>query len=258
MGATKEPPRPPDRREGRHPEWRNAMVGTLTFLNKEGGWLGTIDPGAAPPEHVGDGKEGFWFVMDRELATVKAPYSSACCDGISDGAWDFVPWLSKNTDPLTLDFYHATGYYSMVSADMVEPGKTHAARCRTWLSHACSRVKPEDGAAAALLKAMEKRRRDPALGGAAQERLDKSITCLSPQSIPDGRSPALAREASDWQRGDRSGLRPDHQGPDGQPGHALEPAHRLAHHHPAFPPQIHRQRLEKVLGSDLRKNLNPA
>ena len=175
VDATQEPP-PPDRRKGRRLEWRNAMVGTITFLDKEGERLGTIYTGAAPPEHSGDGKEGFWFVMDRELATVKALYPKACYDGISDGARDFVPWLSKNTDQLTLDFYHATGYLSTVSGDMVETGKGHTTRRTTWLSNACSRLKHEDGAAAALLKAMEKRRRDPALGGAAQERLDKSIT----------------------------------------------------------------------------------
>ena len=171
-----EPPPAPDRRKGRRLEWRNAMVGTITLLNKEGERLGTLYTGAAPPEHSGDGKEDFWFVMDRELAAVKALYPNASYDGISDGARDFVPWLSQNTDRLTLDFYHGTGYLSTVSGDMVEEGKGHAARRKAWLGKACSRLKHEDGAAAALLKEMEKRRRDPALGEAARERLDKSIT----------------------------------------------------------------------------------
>ena len=174
--AAQEPAPAPDRRKGRRLEWRNAMVGTITFLNKEGERLGTIYTGAAPPEHSGDGKEGFWFLMDRDLAAVKALYPNATYDGISDGARDFVPWLSKNTDRLTLDFYHATGYLSTVSGDMVEAGKGHAARRKAWLGKACSRLKHEDGGAAALLKEMEKRRGDPALGGAARERLDKSIT----------------------------------------------------------------------------------
>jgi len=38
------------------------------------------------------------------VATAKVIYPKACYDGISDGARDFVPWLSKNTDQLTLDF----------------------------------------------------------------------------------------------------------------------------------------------------------
>jgi hypothetical protein len=67
---------------------------------------------------------------------------------------------------------------STVSGDMVEAGKGHGARRKAWLGKACSRLKQEDGAAAALLREMEKRRRDPALGEAARERLDKSITYL--------------------------------------------------------------------------------
>ena len=63
-------------------------------------------------------------------------------------------------------------------SDMVEAGKGHGARRKAWLGKACSRLKHEDGAAAALLREMEKRRRDPALGEAARERLDKSITYL--------------------------------------------------------------------------------
>jgi len=166
----------PDRRKGRHLEWRNAMVGTITFYNKEGERLGTIYTGAAPPEHSGDGKEDFWFLMGRDLAAVKALYPKACYDGISDGARDFVPWLTKHTDQLTLDFYHATGYLSTVSGDMVLGGKGHAGRQKHWLSKACSRLKHEDGAAAALLKAMEKCRRQPALSETVRERLDRSIT----------------------------------------------------------------------------------
>ena len=165
-----------DRRKGRRLEWRNAMVGTITFYNKEGERLGTIYTGAAPPEHSGDGKEDFRFLMERELATVKAHYPKARYDGISDGARDFVPWLTRHTDQLTLDFYHGTGYLSTVSGDMVEGGQGHAARKKAWLSKACSRLKHEDGAAASLHQAMEQRRRHPALGETARERLDKSIT----------------------------------------------------------------------------------
>ena len=176
-GEQTPPPVPAaDRRKGRRLEWRNAMVGTIALYNKEGARLGTIYTGAAPPEYSGDGKEDFWFLMDRELATVKALYPKARYDGISDGARDFVPWLTENTDQLTLDFYHGTGYLSTVSGDMVKAGKGHAARQSQWLSKACTQLKHEDGAAAALLKAMEQRRRDPALSGTARERLDKSST----------------------------------------------------------------------------------
>lgn len=174
-GAARQPKRA-DARKGRRLEWRNAMVGTISFYNKEGERLGTIYTGAAPPEYSGDGKEDFWFLLEQELAGVKAHYPKACYDGISDGARDFVPWLTQHTDQLTLDFYHAAGYLSRVSGDMVEGGKGYAARKAQWLSKACHQLKHEQGAATALLTAMEKRRRLPSLSETVQARLDKSIT----------------------------------------------------------------------------------
>jgi hypothetical protein len=168
-----------DRRKGRRLEWRNAMVGTLTFYNKDGERLGTIYTGAAPPEHSGDGKEDFWFLMERELAVVKARYPDACYDGISDGARDFVPWLTKHTSQLTLDFYHGAGYLSGIAGDMVERGKGHAGRQQQWLSEACSQLKHEAGAAARLLQEMERRHAHAEtgeLGEMALIRLEKAVT----------------------------------------------------------------------------------
>ena len=177
VAGTKETlPPPTDGRKGRRLEWRNAMVGTIALYNVEGERLGTIYTGAAPPENSGDGKEDFWFLMERELATVKALYPKAQYDGISDGAQDFVPWLTKNTDRLTLDFWHAAGYLGTAAGAMVEAGKGQAARQSQWLSKACSQLKHEDGAAGTLLKAMKKRRQHSLLGEGAGKWLDKAIT----------------------------------------------------------------------------------
>ncbi len=175
-GAKEIPPVPQDLRKGRRLEWRNAMVGTIAFYNKEGERLGTTYMGAAPPEHSGDGKEDFWFLMERELATVKALYPKAQYHGISDGAHDFIPWLTKHTDKLTLDFWHGIGYLSTAAGSMVEAGKGQSARQNQWLTKACSQLKHEDGAAETLLKAMKKRRLHSTQGEAAEQRLDKAIT----------------------------------------------------------------------------------
>ena len=175
-GAREIPPAPQDQRKGRRLEWRNAMVGTIAFYNKKGERLGTSYTGAAPPEHSGYGKEDFWFLMEREIATVKALYPEAQYHGISDGAHDFIPWLTKHTDQLTLDFWHGTGYLSTAAGGMVEAGKGQAGRQHQWLTKACSQLKHEDGAAGTLLKAMKKRRRNATLGEVAGERLDKAIT----------------------------------------------------------------------------------
>jgi hypothetical protein len=118
----------PDARKGRRLEWRTAMVGTIAFYNKAGERLGTIYTGCAPPEHSGDGKEDFWFLMERDLAVVKARYPKARYDGISDGARDFVPWLKENTGALVLDFYHAAGYLAGAAAAMVSSGPGHKKR----------------------------------------------------------------------------------------------------------------------------------
>ena len=168
--------KPRDRRKGRQQDWRVAMVGTITFYNKAGDRLGTIYTGCAPPEIPGEGKEDFWFLMERELATVKARYPDAAYHGISDGARDFIPWLKANTDQLTLDFYHATGYLSGAAAGMTFAGKGQQQRTAAWLTAACHQLKHEDGAAAALLAEMKDRLASGRQGVQAGERLEKAIT----------------------------------------------------------------------------------
>lgn len=175
------PPEPasgarPDRRKGRRLQWRTGMVGTIAFYDKEGERLGTIYTGCAPPEHSGDGKEDFWFLMERDLAAVKARYPKARYMGISDGARDFVPWLKENTDGLVLDFYHATGYLGGAAAAMVPGGAGHKQRTADWLTKACHDLKHEDGAPARLCEEMQSRKDMTPLSAASEELLHKAIT----------------------------------------------------------------------------------
>jgi len=168
-----------DRRKGRRLEWRTGMVGTIAFYNKEGERLGTIYTGCAPPEHSGDGKEDFWFLMERELARVKARYPKARYDGISDGARDFVPWLEENTGELVLDFFHATGYLGGAAPAMVSSGPGHQKRTADWLTRACHDLKHQDGAAARLCADMKSRQKTTLLSAASAELLQKAITYFS-------------------------------------------------------------------------------
>lgn len=165
-----------DRRKERRLEWRVAMVGTIAFYDKEGERLGTIYNGCAPPEHSGDGKEDFWFLMERDLAAVKARYPKARYDGISDGARDFVPWLEENTGELVLDIYHAIGYLGEAAAAMVASGAGHKKRTEAWLTQACHDLKHEDGAAARLREEMISRQASAPLSEASAEQLQKAIT----------------------------------------------------------------------------------
>lgn len=146
-----------DRRKGRSQEWRVAMVGTIAFYDQEGNRHGTMYTGCAPPEQSEDGKEDFWFLMERDLAVIKARYPAAKYIGISDGARDFVPWLQKHTDVLMLDFWHAAGYLSGAAAKMVAGGAGQKKRALIWLEKACHELKHEVGAAARLLDEMKTR-----------------------------------------------------------------------------------------------------
>jgi hypothetical protein len=170
------PVKPRDQRKGRRHEWRVAMVGTITFYNKAGERLGTIYTGCAPPEVPGEGKEDFWFLMERELATVKARYPKAVYHGISDGARDFVPWLKANTDKMTLDFFHAAGYLSGAASGMVAAGKGQERRTSQWLTAACHQLKHADGAAAQLLAEMQSSLVSGHQSLLAGERLEKAVT----------------------------------------------------------------------------------
>jgi len=169
----------PDRRRERRLEWRTGMVGTIALYNKAGERLGTIYNGCAPPEHSGDGKEDFWFLMERDLAAVKARYPKARYEGISDGARDLVPWLQENTGELVLDFYHATGYLGNAAAAMVASGAGHRKRTESWLTQACHDLKHEDGAAARLCAEMQSRQAGATLSDASAELLQKAITYFS-------------------------------------------------------------------------------
>lgn len=166
----------PDRRKGRRLEWRTGMVGTIAFYDQEGKRLGTIYTGCAPPEHSGDGKEDFWFLMERDLAMVKARYPRSRYLGISDGERDFVPWLQANTDGLVLDFYHATGYLGGAAAAMIASGPGHKKRAAEWLTQACHDLKHEEGAAVRLCNEMKSCQDRTSLSTAAADLLQKAVT----------------------------------------------------------------------------------
>jgi hypothetical protein len=168
-----------DRRKKRRLEWRVAMVGTIAFYNKKGERLGTIYNGCAPPEHSGDGKEDFWFLMERDLAAVKAHYPNARYDGISDGDRNLAPWLEENTGELVLDFYHATGYLGNAAAAMVASGTGHKKRTEVWLTQACHDLKHEDGAAARLCEEMKSRQASATVSEASAKQLQKAVTYFS-------------------------------------------------------------------------------
>jgi hypothetical protein len=129
--------------------WRETMVGTIGFYDKAGERQHTIYM-AATPEY---GKATFLGRMEREVERVKAVYPQVRYVGIADGAkgnWEF---LEPRTEVQILDFYHAAEYLSDAAA-VLFAGR--AAEKETWLEERCHRLKHESGAAAAILKELQR------------------------------------------------------------------------------------------------------
>jgi len=125
--------------------WRETMVGTVGFYDRDGERLHTIYL-AATPEY---GKATYLDRMEREIGRVKAAYPQARYVGLADGAkgnWEF---LGRHTQVQVIDFGHAAEYLSD-AADVLFAGERGAKR--PWLESACHRLKHEPGAARQLIR----------------------------------------------------------------------------------------------------------
>ena len=132
--------------------WREAMVGTFGFYNKDGERLHTVYT-AATPEY---GKLTFFDRFDRELDRVKAAHPAALYVGLADGAKDNWLYLETVTKTQVVDFYHATGYIRK-AAEALFAGTPDACEMRPWVDTWCHRLKHEKGAAQALIADLQSR-----------------------------------------------------------------------------------------------------
>src|SRR5262249_30388436 len=82
--------------------WRQAMVDTLGFYDKDGRRLHTVYT-AATPEY---GKPTVSDRLDREIDRVKAAYPKALYVGLADGAKDNWLDLESKTRCQAADFWH--------------------------------------------------------------------------------------------------------------------------------------------------------
>jgi hypothetical protein len=125
--------------------WRETMVGTLSFYDREGERQHTIYL-AATPEY---GKAKFLSHLEAEIDRAKARCPDAHYVGIGDGAkgnWEF---LQRHTDVQVTDFWHAAEYLGK-AAMVLYRGRPQTRK--TWLDDACHRLKHEPGGAAWVLK----------------------------------------------------------------------------------------------------------
>src|SRR5947209_6850852 len=154
--------------------WRETMVGTLAFYDRQGERLHTVYLGATPEY----GKAKFLGHLEAEIARAKATCPGAHYVGIADGAkgnWDF---LGRHTDVQVTDFWHAAEYLGKAAAVLYR-GQPRTRKA--WLDDACHRLKHEAGGAEWVLKRLRtlSRERPWAKG---DEDVDRAITYFANQS----------------------------------------------------------------------------
>jgi len=126
--------------------YRQAMVGTIAFLDKDGNRQHTIYTAAAPES----GKELFLKKFDNEIERARNKFPKATFVGLADGAKDNWDFLGPRTDKQILDFWHATEYLAKASEVMFK-GKGKIEDKQEWLSNACHDLKHKHRSASKLL-----------------------------------------------------------------------------------------------------------
>jgi hypothetical protein len=125
--------------------WRETMVGTLSFYDREGERQHTIYL-AATPEY---GKAKFLGHLEEEIDRAKTKCPGSRFVGIADGAkgnWEF---LGRHTDVQVTDFWHAVEYLGKAAVVLY---RGHPQTRKAWLDEACHQLKHEPGGAAWVLK----------------------------------------------------------------------------------------------------------
>src|SRR3954454_25101123 len=133
--------------------WREAMVGTLAFYDRDGERQHTVYL-AATPEY---GKAKFLGRLEAEIGRAKAKCPDAHYVGIADGAkgnWDF---LGRHTDVQVTDFWHAAEYLGKAAVVFC---RGHPRTREAWLEDACHRLKHEPGGAEWVLKQLRRLARE--------------------------------------------------------------------------------------------------
>ena len=129
--------------------WRETMVGTLGFYNKNGDRLYTVYT-AATPQY---GKEKFLERMELEINRAKEIYPKAFTMGIADGAKSNWPFLEKHTDTQILDFFHAIEYLGKASETGFKASQSQEKA--EWMDDLCHKLKHNKSGPSNVIKAME-------------------------------------------------------------------------------------------------------
>jgi hypothetical protein len=154
--------------------WREAMVGTLAFYDRDGQRQHTVYL-AATPEY---GKARFLGHLEAEIGRARARCPGAHYVGIADGAsgnWEF---LGRHTDVQVTDFWHAAEYLGKAAVVLY---RGHPRTKEAWLEEACHRLKHDEGGAGWVLKQLRRLARErPWAKG--DEDVRRAITYFANQS----------------------------------------------------------------------------
>ncbi len=167
--------------------WRETMVGTLSFYNREGQRQHTVYL-AATPEY---GKAKFLNRLEAEVGRAKAKCPGARYVGVADGAkgnWEF---LERHTDVQVTDFWHAAEYLGKAAAVLYR-GQPQTRKA--WLDEACHRLKHDGGGAVWVLKRLRSLARQRPWAQSDEE-VQRAITYFANQSAA-GRMDYAARVAA--------------------------------------------------------------
>jgi hypothetical protein len=167
--------------------WRETMVGTLSFYDREGERQHTVYL-AATPEY---GKAKFLNRLEVEVGRAKAKCPGAHYVGIADGAkgnWEF---LERHTDVQVTDFWHAAEYLGKAAAVLYR-GQPQTRKA--WLDEACHRLKHDAGGAVWVLKRLRSLARQRPWAK-SDEDVQRAITYFANQSAA-GRMDYAARVAA--------------------------------------------------------------
>lgn len=154
--------------------WREAMVGTVGFYDKEGERLHTTYL-AASPEY---GKETFLKRLEDEIARTKRAYPEAQYLGLADGAKGNWELLERHTEFQLVDFWHASEYLGKAAAVLFR-GQTRTQEA--WMEERCHRLKHESGAAGAVIKELKRLARERPWATKAEE-VTRAITYFQNQN----------------------------------------------------------------------------
>ncbi|MBV8268544.1 MAG: ISKra4 family transposase [Planctomycetaceae bacterium] len=167
--------------------WRETMVGTLSFYDREGERQHTVYL-AATPEY---GKAKFLNRLEAEVRRAKEKCPGAHYVGIADGAkgnWEF---LERHTEVQVTDFWHAAEYLGKAAAVLYR-GQPQTRKA--WLDEACHRLKHDAGGAVWVLKRLRSLSRQRPWAQ-SDEDVQRAITYFANQSAA-GRMDYAARVAA--------------------------------------------------------------